>query len=357
MDQAWPWLLAWLCERWNKMDFDVKKIIKKLSFSRGEEKNFSAEKEDLKEHKEAASKEKDKRKSSGLSFNTGKNPLQEKMDQVNYKMPKAKKPASKDKKIKKDDKEGKKEKTPKRTETKSKKKKEKEVKTKELAGNKEEEEKKPTKTSITEKLRLGDAWRAPKIIKTNLVKGEITTFIDWNKNVHELAVACGVAAGVIVFWFLGLVIMGMGIENQGRLLEGDIEVLKAQIITAQDEVVEIDKFQEKLKHTKVLMDNHVYFTNYFDFLEENLLPESRLSPEVNLTPSGIFTYSVTTNSHKSRIDQITLLKSLPEVLSVESDSATMSVSVDEETEKESVAVTYSLDVVLDTNIFRENKTE
>jgi len=31
-------------------------------------------------------------------------------------------------------------------------------------------------------------WKAPKILKTNLIKGEVTTFFDWKKNLKVLAV-------------------------------------------------------------------------------------------------------------------------------------------------------------------------
>jgi len=102
------------------------------------------------------------------------------------------------------------------------------------------------------------------------------------------------------------------------------------------------------------MDNHIYWTNFFKFLEDNLLPETRLITTINFSPDGKYNFSFETDGYESMIDQISLLESLEEVLSLEYEAASQENTGETDRIESSNLVTYDISIVLDSKIFKKN---
>ena len=135
------------------------------------------------------------------------------------------------------------------------------VKTESLAKAKSSQHTEPIKIDKT----------APRVLATNLIRGEIVTFFDWQKKVAALAKAILIPMVLIGLVYLGLIYYQK--QSQARMEE---QIKKYDDLTAevkQEEVglSEIIGFQARLKVVSQIFSKHIYWTNFFKFLEDNTI--------------------------------------------------------------------------------------
>lgn len=210
-----------------------------------------------------------------------------------------------------------------------------------------EEERIETKSRMAEAIK---SWEAPKILKTNLVQGEMTTFVDWRGNLRVMLYACLSAALLIIVVYVGLIIWEINKEREGRELDAEIGVLKMNILKSVDSVKEIDIFQEKLKSAKTLLANHVYWTNYFTFLENNLLSDVYLSGDFSGEPTGEYAFEVTADDFEMLGKQVRHLEAQKEVKSIVSDGGKFSTFTDENKQNKTI-LSFTMNLAVDPKIF------
>jgi len=221
---------------------------------------------------------------------------------------------------------------------------------------KKEEKLKPAvrKDSVREKLvSVGEKWKAPKILKTNLIKGEITTFIDWKKNIRTLVVDIALAFFMLGAFYFGLVSWELKALEQSQVLGGEISDLKLKITGIEKEVRTVDVFQEKLKYAKLLLDEHIYWNNIFSFLEKNLLKKVVIIGNFSGNLSGEFSFAAQADSFSTIAKQFKLLRLNKDVLEVDITGGTLTAVEDEEGNRETV-VDFKLGFRIDPLIFRKN---
>jgi len=110
-------------------------------------------------------------------------------------------------------------------------------------------------------------------LETNLIKGEITVFFDWRKNAAVFligiilaALAVGAAYGLIS-WH------GSQKEKASQYFVDRFSELDKEIARIEGEAKKVLVFKKKLSLVNSLLDQHVYWTNFFKFLEENTLAD------------------------------------------------------------------------------------
>jgi len=224
------------------------------------------------------------------------------------------------------------------------------------ASIKKEEKLKPAarKDLVKEKLvSAGKKWKAPKILKTNLIKGEITTFIDWKKNIRTLIVDIALAFFMLGVIYFGLIFWELKALEQSQVLGGEISDLKLKIAGIEKEVQTVDVFQEKLKYAKLLLDEHIYWNNIFSFLEKNLLKEVVIKSNFSGNLSGEFSFSAQADSFNTIAKQIKLLRLNKDVLGVDITGGTLAAVEDEEGNMETV-VDFKLVFRINPLVFKEN---
>lgn len=113
------------------------------------------------------------------------------------------------------------------------------------------------------------------LLETNLIKDEIEIVYDWKKDlsiffVLFLIVAIFVAESYI---FLYNWKKQKEIENS-YYLETEITATELKINNLKDQYVKAMEFERRLELSSAVLNNHVYWTNFFNFLEKNTLKDN-----------------------------------------------------------------------------------
>lgn len=116
-------------------------------------------------------------------------------------------------------------------------------------------------------------WEKLSILGTNLIKGEIISFFDWRKKFSVLLSAAISAFLIIAVVYGGLIFLEKREINKGRYFVDKINEINQRIEQAEDYTKEILVFKEKMKLADKLLGKHVYWTNFFEFLEKNTLSD------------------------------------------------------------------------------------
>ena len=165
------------------------------------------------------------------------------------------------------------------------------------------------KAAVKEKVVISSKkWRAPKILKTNLIRGEVTTFIDWQKNFLVLGASFLLAVLIIVVVYVGLVFWEIKEIEKAQELDDELRVLSQSIIKTEEEIKSVDIFESKLALANTLLDNHIRWTKYITFLEENLLQNVYLTSGINTEVNSDYSLSLKGGSYSDIEEQIKVFK-------------------------------------------------
>jgi hypothetical protein len=194
------------------------------------------------------------------------------------------------------------------------------------------------------------SWEAPKILKTNLVQGEMTTFVDWHGNLKILLYSCLSAVCLIGVVYIGLIIWEINKEKEGQSLAAEINMLKMSVVKSAADVKEIDVFQEKLKTAESLLASHIYWTNFFKFLENDLLKNVFINGDFSGQPDGGYEFMGSTDNFKVLGSQLKYLESQKEVESVSVDGGKYSSYQNDSGETKNM-LNFTMELKVDPKIF------
>lgn len=211
---------------------------------------------------------------------------------------------------------------------------------------------KVAKKGIIKKLSNTDRWKAPQIIKTNLIKGEVTTIVDWNKNIKVLIPSIILPIVVIALLYGALLVWEKQAEQRSEALGGEIEIISQQIRQTEKGVVVVDAFQKKLSLVSQLLDKHIYWTNFFKFLEDNLLTESYLLGGFSGVPDGNYSLGIFGKNYESIANQVRVLEANEQVKMVSVSGGSLA-QIAADDEEQAVGVNFTLDISLDPEIFHK----
>lgn len=123
------------------------------------------------------------------------------------------------------------------------------------------------------KVENSEKFQSSDLIKTNLLKDELIVSLDWKKNVITLAIFV-----IMSLTFLGGIYWGLLYLEQQKKAEIDSITnlfinIDSQVKDIEGEIKEVLIFKDKLSLVKGMLDKHIYWTNFFELLEENTLSE------------------------------------------------------------------------------------
>ncbi|MDD4901777.1 MAG: hypothetical protein PHE24_01445 [Patescibacteria group bacterium] len=184
-----------------------------------------------------------------------------------------------------------------------------------------------------------------RILEVNLVKGEIVKFFDWQRGILVLLVAIFIAMAVLSGIYWGISWWGASNQNgvNSDYLEQYYKVSK-QINELNPQVDQVLAFKAKLDQVNFLLERHIYWTNFFTFLEDNTLSNVYFSGFEG-TVNGSYSLAAATDNLDAIDAQIKKLLVNPDIVKAQVDSGTVS------GEKGKPAVFFSLSFVLDPKIF------
>lgn len=110
-----------------------------------------------------------------------------------------------------------------------------------------------------------------KILKTNLIQGEIVTFFDWRSKAIISAIAISVPVFITVAAYFGLGFYQKNSQSKNSEQARIFADLEKKIAEEESGILEMLNFQEKLKIVSKVFEKHIYWTNFFKFLEDNTI--------------------------------------------------------------------------------------
>ncbi len=111
----------------------------------------------------------------------------------------------------------------------------------------------------------------PRILEVNLIKGELRVVFDWKSNLVVLAFTL-----FFVFVFVFEIYAGLGFwaeqeKKRADSLNVDISKIGVEINKVKDKADEAMNYRDKSVELGKLLGNHIYWSNFFSWIEKNTL--------------------------------------------------------------------------------------
>lgn len=111
----------------------------------------------------------------------------------------------------------------------------------------------------------------PKILDLNLIKEETSLDFNWRKNIFSLIFILGVVIFVVLEIYLGLNWWQKDEEARLEVAKAEMKILNQEVSKTREEAKDALAYIEKTKIISPLLENHIYWTNFFSWLEKNTL--------------------------------------------------------------------------------------
>ncbi len=193
------------------------------------------------------------------------------------------------------------------------------------------------------------------VFDINLAKEEVTIFIDWQENINFLITCLLVPVFVIGFLYAGLIFWQTQKISRNSMYVGEIAELRQKQIEAERGIEDIITFQKKLKIAQDLLDKHIYWTNFFEFLEKNTLRDVYYSG-ISGNTDGVYTFDAKGNDFSSITEQVKVFRNNSYVKEVSVNAGNISSSYkkiedDNGQLPKNSKVGFNINLVLDKAIF------
>jgi len=162
------------------------------------------------------------------------------------------------------------------------------------------------------------SWTRPAIMETNLVGGQTTLYFNWRRFWLDLTQWL-----IVTLFFLSLcgALFYLWRQNQIRqTADVDDRLAKMNQLTnlAENEVSDVLDFRLRLILVNELLDNHIYWNNFFSFLEKNTLANV-FYQDFSGDTSGEYILKARTDNFDSMAKQIKVFRQSPDVLEVDTE--------------------------------------
>jgi len=156
----------------------------------------------------------------------------------------------------------------------------------------------------------------PPVLETNLIKGEIVTFFDWHKQMVVLAMAILLPSFFIAAAYFGINAYEKQMLNKSEDRVANLNELNQKIKTEEAGLEEATDFQNRLSLAAKVFSRHIYWTNFFKFLEDNTVKKVYYSGFDGDT-GGNYAFDALTKDYQSIVDELKLLKGNDKIVSAE----------------------------------------
>lgn len=166
--------------------------------------------------------------------------------------------------------------------------------------------------SALQKLSLGrytsQGVQSEPVLKTNLIKGEVVTFIDWKRNIKILFIYIFLSLFVLGMLFVGLLYWEIKTNQRETIIQGKINEMHSKILRMNTEVEVVDRFQRQMNLVTGLLGRHVYWTNFFAFLEKNTLAEIEYLGGFSGGTDGSYSFALESDSFEAISRQVQIFR-------------------------------------------------
>lgn len=156
----------------------------------------------------------------------------------------------------------------------------------------------------------------PKILEVNLIKGEVRISFDWQKHLALVIFVFVIAGAFIVEIYFGLDLWAKQERTKADVLTVEIIKVSQEIKDIQTKADAALLYKEKSSEVSRLLDNHVYWSGFFDWLEKNTLSSVEFA-EFSGDLDGVYELEATASSYQDVSWQVKALSDSPFVKKVE----------------------------------------
>ena len=188
-------------------------------------------------------------------------------------------------------------------------------------------------------------WTSPDILKTNLVKDNVIAFINWKKNISLLLVGVFISIAIVGAVYQSVISKKREIEDAEQMLLEKITQINQKIALAEKNIEEVALLQNKLGLIERLIDGHIYWTNFFKFLEDITIEDVYYNGFSGST-GGAYTLAASAESFNMIAKQIEELRANEKVNVVKTNGGSVGGS-----EVGGSRVSFSLQLEIDTEVF------
>ncbi len=205
--------------------------------------------------------------------------------------------------------------------------------------------------------RSFDAFKNPEILEVNLVKDEVVIFFDWNKSILAIILVLILSSLFVFQIYLGLDYWERRENEKALLIEQETNLLKSEIADLNNKAKDALSFKDKSSAFSDILNNHVYWTRFFSWLERNTLSTvsyNGFSGDL----SGSYSLAATTPSYAEASWQVKAFSDSPIVKNVMVESVSSKL-IEVETGQDldpviSNEVSFNIELELEPDIFKKN---
>lgn len=188
----------------------------------------------------------------------------------------------------------------------------------------------------------------PRVLETNLIQGELVTFFDWRAKVIVLVGAILMPIFIIGAVYYGLLFYQKSAQAKNLAQEKKFSELEKNIRREESDLSQILAFQAKLKIVSQIFEQHIYWTNFFKFLEDNTIKDVYF---VNFDgdTGGNYVLEALAADYGSIAEQVKVFKSNKKITSVSVNGGELA----QENKSDKSLVKFTLNFSVSKNIFTE----
>jgi hypothetical protein len=184
-----------------------------------------------------------------------------------------------------------------------------------------------------------------RVLEVDLVKGEIIKYFDWQKAILIILVSVFISITLLSLAYWGISWWGSSRQyDQDTAYMQDYYKVNKEIKDLEPQVNEVLKFKDRLDSADFLLKRHVYWNNFFSFLEKNTLTNVYFANFSGDT-GGTYNLQATTDSLDAIDAQVKKFLTNPSVEKVSAGGVSIGES------KGKVSINFSLSFSLNPEIF------
>jgi len=197
--------------------------------------------------------------------------------------------------------------------------------------------------------KVKDTLHNPKILDVNLIKDEIRVSFDWNKNLSILVIVLFITFIFIAELYFGLSWWEKQENTRAEALNESVSKVSREVTELKVKSDEALNYQRKAFEVSRLLDEHVYWSNLFSWLERNTLSSvSYKAFSGNL--SGEYDLVAKASSYADVSWQVKTFLDDPATKNVEVTTANAIINEEEDNERE---IKFIVNLELDPEIFKK----
>ena len=136
-----------------------------------------------------------------------------------------------------------------------------------------EEFKKATAVSVRNEVE-NRGWKPLNMVRANLVREQRNLFFNWRSKILGMVFSSSLAALIVVVAYGALIIWERDKKQNNQYIFDNVLSVQKQITSEEARMAEVDDFNNRLLYVAYLLDNHVYWSNFFKLMENRTTPDT-----------------------------------------------------------------------------------